>query len=111
MEIVRNFPVADPATLASQVQAASGQVVSKTLVQNDALSLTLFAFAAGEGLAPHSSRGDALLTVLEGAARVTVADQPHDVTAGETILMPANVLHSVQAESDFKMALLQVFPN
>ena len=52
--------------LAEQVQVQPGQVVSRTLAQNDAVSVTLFAFARGEEISTHSSRGDAMVTVLEG---------------------------------------------
>lgn len=95
--------------LADQVDVIPGQVVSKTLVQNKAVGLTLFAFSKGEGISSHDSSGDALVTVLEGVGRFTVGDTVHRVNAGESLVMPAKIPHAVDAEEDFKMVLTVVF--
>lgn len=85
------------------------QVVSKTLIQNSAVSITLFAFAKGEEISAHSSKGDAIIQVLDGQARITIGDTPYLLTEGETIVMPATIPHAVYAEEDFKMLLTVVF--
>ena len=96
--------------LAEQVQIMSGQVVSKTLAQNRAVSVTVFAFDKGEEISTHDSTGDAMVTVLEGVGKFTVDGKEHIVKAGETLVMPAKKPHAVFAEEAFKMLLVVVFP-
>ena len=84
--------------------------VSKTLAQNSAVSVTLFAFDKGEEIGTHDSAGDAMVTVLEGAGRFTVDGTAHIVKAGEALVMPAKKPHAVYAEEAFKMLLTVVFP-
>ena len=96
-------------SLADQVQVLKGQVVSKTLAQNQAVSITLFAFDAGEEIGTHDSKGDAMVTVLEGEGQFVVNGKTHVVKAGETLIMPANLPHAVLAKQSFKMLLVVVF--
>jgi quercetin dioxygenase-like cupin family protein len=91
------------------VQTAPGQVVSKTLVQNSAVSMTLFAFSKGEEISTHESEGDALVTVLEGVGRFTVNGVVYLVQAGESLVMPAGLPHAIFGEEDFKWMLTVVF--
>lgn len=109
-KMIKNFPVEEVVSLSAQVSVAAGQVVSKTLAQNKALSVTLFAFSAGEEIGAHDSSGDALVTVLEGRGRFVIEDRSYVVGAGESLIMPAKKMHSVHADEDFKMLLLVVFP-
>ena len=86
-----------------------GQVVSKTLVQNSALSVTLFAFEKDEEISTHESGGDAMVTVLEGTGRFTIDGREHILKAGQSIVMPARKPHAVYGEERFKMLLMVVF--
>lgn len=88
-----------------------GQVVSKTLAQNEAVSVTLFAFAKGEEISAHESTGDALVHVLEGAGKFTVGGKGHICKAGDVLVMPAKAPHAVYAVEDFIWILTVVFPN
>jgi quercetin dioxygenase-like cupin family protein len=106
--MIKNIPFSKVISLKEQVSAQEGQVVSKTLAQDEALSITLFAFSKGEEISTHQSLGDALVVVLEGKGRFTVGNVPYEVNAGETIVMPANVPHAVYAVEDFKMMLTVV---
>ena len=92
----------DPAGL---VDYQDGAVVSRTLADGDAGTLTLFAFDAGERLTEHTAPHDALLQVLDGAATVTVGGDEHDVRAGEAVVLPADVPHAVVADERFVMLL------
>ncbi|MDL2324552.1 cupin domain-containing protein [Ruminococcaceae bacterium OttesenSCG-928-A16] len=96
--------------LKNQVKVLPGQVVSKTLVQNDAVGVTLFAFDKGEQISTHGSEGDAMVVVLEGTGQFTVGGVVHLVKEGETLVMPATVPHAVHAPEAFKMMLTVVFP-
>ncbi|MCR4400260.1 MAG: cupin domain-containing protein [Syntrophomonadaceae bacterium] len=100
--------VAQATSLAEAVQYQSGAVVSKTLVRQPGGSVTLFAFAAGQGLSEHTAPFDALVIIVEGVARVNVAGQEHVVKAGEMLLMPAGQPHALQADEPFKMLLVMV---
>ena len=86
-----------------------GQVVSKTLVQNDFVSMTIFSFDKGEEISTHAAAGDAMVTVLEGKGRFTVADDVFYLEAGETLVMPKDIPHAVFGEERFKMQLTVSF--
>ena len=86
-----------------------GQVVSKTLVQNSAVSVTLFAFEKDEEISTHESGGDAMVTGLEGTGRFTIDGREHILKAGQSIVMPARKPHAVYGEERFKMLLMVVF--
>jgi quercetin dioxygenase-like cupin family protein len=91
--------------VAGMVRYAEDSIVSRTLVENDAGTITLFAFAAGQGLSEHSTPFDALVEVLDGEGEFTVGGNAHIVAAGQILLMPANVPHAVEAKKPFKMLL------
>ena len=107
---VKNIEHEKVLKLTSLVTAMPGQVVSRTLAQNDAVSITLFAFAKGEEIGTHDSSGDAMVTVLEGTGRFTVAGIEYMLHQGETLVMPAKKPHAVYAVEAFKMQLTVVFP-
>ena len=91
------------------VNYQEGQVVSKTLVQNEKVSVTVFSFDKGEEISTHASGGDAMVTVLEGTGRFTIGGEPFLLQAGETIVMPKDVPHAVFGEERFKMLLTVSF--
>lgn len=108
--MIKNMPKAETLELCALVEYQNGQVISRTLAQNKYLNLTVFAFAKGEGLSTHSSTGDAMVQVLDGTGSLTVDGQAHTVPAGQTIVLPANVPHAVDAPENFKMLLTVVKP-
>lgn len=93
-------------SLKDQVAYQPGEVVSKTLVQNENVSMTLFSFDKGEEISTHAAKGDAMVTVLEGKGRFTVGDKVFYLEAGDTIIMPKDVPHAVYGEEQFKMQLI-----
>jgi quercetin dioxygenase-like cupin family protein len=100
-----------PATatdLAAQIEYATGSVVSKTLVDKKVGTLTLFSFDAGQGLSEHSAPFDALVQVLDGEVEITIGGKPVRAKAGQIVLMPANVPHSLRAVTRFKMLLTMI---
>ena len=107
---IKNIPHEQAVVLAGEVTILPGQVVSKTLAQNPAVSMTLFAFDAGEEIGTHDSAGDAFVTVLEGTGLFIVNGVEHTVQAGEALVMPATLPHAVAAPVPFKMLLVVVFP-
>ena len=91
------------------VNYQEGQVVSKTLVQNEQLSMTIFSFDKGEEISTHASGGDAMVTVLEGTGRFTVGGEVFILNEGETLIMPKDIPHAVYGEEQFKMQLTVSF--
>lgn len=110
MAFLKNINHEQVLPLKEEIQWQKGQVVSKTLVQNSGVGITLFAFAAGEGISSHDSAGDALVQVLEGVGKFTVGGKEHICRAGDALVMPARVPHAVYAPENFKMLLTVVFP-
>ena len=110
MAFIKNIEHETVLPLAEQVTVQPGQIVSRTLAQTPAVSLTLFAFAKGEEISTHESRGDALVQVLEGVGRFTVDGVDYMCRAGESLVMPAQKPHAVYGEEDFRMLLTVVFP-
>lgn len=108
---IKNIDFSAALTLADLVSYQPGQVVSKTLAQNPAVSITLFAFDQGEEISSHESNGDAMIIALDGEGDITIGSEKHRVKAGETIVMPAKTPHAVFAAQQFKMFLIVVFPN
>ena len=97
------LPAAEAVDLAEAVAYAPGSVVSRTIAENEAGTLTLFAFDAGQGLSEHSAPFDALVQVLDGEVELTIGGQAVRATAGQVVVMPANVPHAVEAVARFKM--------
>lgn len=92
--------------LKDQVSYQEGQVISKTLVQNDAVSMTIFSFDKGEEISTHAAGGDAMVTVLEGTGKFTVGGEEFILNEGETLIMPKDIPHAVYGETRFKMQLV-----
>lgn len=107
---LKNIPHQEVLALSEQLSVHQGQIISKTLVQNPFVGITLFSFSAGEEISTHTSHGDAMVQVLEGVGLFTVGEQKFEVCAGQCLVMPAEVPHAVYAKSDFKMLLTVVFP-
>ncbi len=105
---IKNIPFSEPQELNSLIDYQEGRVVSRTFAQNKRMNLTLFAFDKGEGLSTHTAAGDALVQILDGEATITIGEKTVSVSTGEVVAMPANVPHSLQADSRFKMLLVVV---
>ena len=88
------------------VEYQEGQVISKTLVQNELVSVTVFSFDKGEEISTHASEGDAMVTVLDGKGKFTIGGDAYCLEEGQTIIMPKDIPHSVFGEEKFKMLLV-----
>lgn len=93
------------AALAGLLDYQPHAVVSRTLVETPGCTVTLFAFDGDQGLSEHSAPFHAMVQVLDGRATISISGTPHQLAAGDTIVMPANVPHAVRAQSPFKMLL------
>jgi len=110
MAYLENIARGQVLKLADEVVTTPGKTICKTLVKNDAVAVLLFAFSRGKELRTHTSEGDAMVLVLEGCGEFTLDGTKHVCHAGESIVIPADLPHSVYAGEDFKMMLTIVFP-
>lgn len=94
--------------LSALVNYQDGAIVSRTLIDKPAGTITLFAFAAGQGLSEHTAPYDAFVSIIDGEAEITIAKKPQTVKAGEIIIMPANKPHALKAIIPFKMMLVMI---
>lgn len=106
---IKNMDMSKVLVLKDEVAYQPGQVVSKTLAQNEHLSVTLFAFDKGEEISTHESGGDAFVTCLDGVGKITIDGVDYELHEGESIVMPAKHPHAVFGKEQFKMLLVVVF--
>ena len=97
--------MAEPINLEKYIEYSPQATVSKTLKENKAGTITLFAFDAGQGLSEHSAPFDAVVQVIENEGHFTVGEEEHILRKGQLLIMPSNVPHSVRAIQKFKMLL------
>ncbi len=107
---IQHLPRGEAFSLAGMIEYEENQVASLTLVKKPDLIITLFSLYKGEEIGGHSSTGDALVQVLDGQAEIRIGGELHLVSAGQSILMPANVPHALAAKESFKMLLTVVKP-
>ncbi|MBN3490224.1 cupin domain-containing protein [Acholeplasma equirhinis] len=106
----KNIDKSEILILKEQVTYQAHQVSSKTIAQNKHVSITLFSFDKDEEIGLHKSNGDAMVTILDGKAKITIDQTEYFLTEGETIVMPAKINHALYALEPFKMILTVVFP-
>ena len=94
--------------LAGLVSYSRNSVVSKTLLDRKAGTLTLFAFDKGQGLSEHTAPYDASVMILDGKAEITIGGKPVMVEQGGMVIMPANVPHALRAVTRYKMLLIMI---
>jgi len=90
------------------VEYSANSIVSKTLIDTKAGTITLFAFDAGQGLSEHTAPYDAVVQVVDGAAEITIGGNAVPASAGNMVIMPANIPHALQATTRFKMLLTMI---
>ena len=102
---IKNLDKSTVLHLKEQIAYQPGQVVSRTLAQNEAL----FSFDKGEEISTHESGGDAFVTCLDGVGRITIDGVNYELREGDSIVMPARHPHAVFGQEQFKMLLVVVF--
>ena len=99
---------AQPANLNNLIDYQEGSVVSRTLIDKQAGTVTGFAFDQGEGLSEHTTSYDALVYIIDGKAKITISGKPLSLKQGEIAIMPANLPHALSATTRFKMLLTMI---
>ena len=99
---------APPVKLADMIDYQKGSVVSRTIVDKTAGTVTLFAFDEGQGLSEHTAPFDALVYGLDGEVEITISGKAVQLKKGEMVIMPANKPHALKATKRFKMLLTMI---
>lgn len=107
-KLINHIPHKEAISLKDQIDYEPGQVASMTLTNQPQVGMTLFAFDQGTKIGTHAAPGDAMPTILEGEAEITISGTTYTVRAGESIVMPAGEPHSLRAVTRFKMLLVLV---
>ncbi|MEE8397932.1 MAG: cupin domain-containing protein [Desulfobacterales bacterium] len=105
---IEGAPRGEAFGLNDHISYSDGSVVSKTLLKKDTGNITLFSFDAGQGLTEHTSPFDAVVHILDGKAEITIGGDPQIVSAGQLLIMPADIPHGLQAIERFKMLLIMI---
>ena len=103
-----NMLLAKATRMATLVKYQEKAVVSRTLIDKDAGTVTLFAFDEKQGLSEHTAPFDAMVFVIDGEAEVLIEGKPIRLKKGDMTIMPANKPHTVKALSRFKMLRIMV---
>ena len=104
----KNNLVAQASDLASLIDYQDGSVVSRTLIDKDTGTVTLFAFDEGQGLSEHTAPYNAMVYVIDGTVEVTITGKPIVLRPREMTIMPANQPHALAAKTRFKMLLIMI---
>jgi len=105
---IKNFDQGKVVELKEQIQVEKGTIVSKTMVNSDFMTMTIFAFDAEQGVSTHAAPGDAFVVCLEGKAEVELNGEKLTIEAGQSLIMPANAPHALKAVTPYKMLLTVV---
>ena len=100
--------MSEPSKMVDLVDYQDSSVVSRTIIKKKTGTVTLFAFAQGEGLSEHTAAYDALVHIIEGEAEIVVSGTTFRLHAGEMVVLPANAPHAVSAVEPFKMILTMI---
>lgn len=103
--LIKNIEFSKAVDLKELISYQESQVISRTISQTPFVSITLFSLDKGEGISTHITPGDAMVQVLDGEAEITIDSNVFIVKAGETIIMPSNVPHGLEARERFQMLL------
>ena len=98
----------DIVNLSAGLEYQNQSVISRVLLKNAGGTITLFAFDEGEGLSEHKTPYDAFVTIVEGSVRIRIADHVHSLSAGDSLVLPADIPHAVDAMTKFKMLLVMI---
>jgi quercetin dioxygenase-like cupin family protein len=106
--IDNKIPPAQVSRLMDLVNYQAGSVVSRTLIDKKVGTVTLFAFAEGQGLSEHTAPYDALVYLFDGEADITISGETIRLKNGDMTIMPADKPHALKAVAQFKMMLVMI---
>ena len=105
---MKNIELSKVLKLQDLISYKEGQIISMTIAQIPTANITLFSLDKGEGISTHTTAGDAMVQILDGEAEITIGGNVLNVKAGETVIMPSDIPHGLEARQRFKMLLTVV---
>lgn len=103
--LIKNIEFSKVINLQNLISYQESQVISRTIAQTPSANITLFSLDKGEGISTHVTSGDAMVQILDGTAEIRIGNNIFNVKAGETIIMPSDIPHGLEAREKFKMLL------
>ena len=103
--LIKNIEFSKVLNLNDLISYQENQVISRTISQTASVSISLFSLDKGEGISTHITAGDAMVQILDGIAEISIGDKVFTVKAGETIIMPSDIPHGLEARERFQMLL------
>lgn len=103
--LIKNIEFSKVINLQNLISYQESQVISRTIAQTPSANITLFSLDKGEGISTHVTSGDAMVQILDGTAEIRIGNNVFNVKAGETIIMPSDIPHGLEAREKFKMLL------
>ncbi|MBT8171453.1 cupin domain-containing protein [Candidatus Bathyarchaeota archaeon] len=100
-----------PINLVNLIDYQDGSIVSRTIIDKEFGTVTLFAFAEGQALSEHTAPFDALVYTLDGEMKAIISGKEVLLKKGEILIMPANEPHALKATKRFKMLLIMIKSN
>jgi len=108
MKQMKAGKVEGAANMGGLVEYQKAAIVSRTLIDEEAGTITLFAFDEGQKLSEHTAPFDALVYIIDGEAEISIEKKPSRLKAGDMIIMPANKPHALRAIKMYKMLLIMI---
>jgi len=105
---MNTFPKGQIVQFQNAIEYTEAGIVSKQIMKNEKGNVTLFAFSQGEGLSEHTAPFDALVQVIDGHTNIKIGKETFLLKTGDSIIMPANISHALQALTSFKMLLTMI---
>ena len=102
------IPPGEALSLKALITPTEHGIASRVLARTGGGNVTLFAFAAGQGLEEHTSPFDALVLVLEGEMNLAVGGTDVRATPGSIVRMPGGVPHALEAPQAARMLLIML---
>src|SRR5215207_7604354 len=94
--------------LAGELQIPKDGILSRILLKNDHVNVTLFGFDAGQDLTEHTASTPAIVQILRGEAALTIGSDKREGGPSTWFSMPARLPHSISAKTPVVMLLVLV---
>lgn len=104
----KGTPLSQVFDMAGLIDYQEGSIVSRTVIDKKTGTVTVFAFAEGQGLSEHTAPFDAMVHVLDGSVEITISGKPFTLSRDQMVIMPANEPHALRAVKPFKMVLTMI---
>ena len=106
--IIDKTLVAKKAKLDEMLQYQDNSIISRMIIKQEKGNITLFAFDKGQSLSEHTAPFDAFVQIIDGSGEIIINGELNLLSKGESIIMPANIPHSVVAPDRFQMLLTMI---